>query len=299
MRSGGQASVVTNHLEQAQLQRLMERSTGSPRLVVALLDGPVATNHPHLADAQIRAVGVGTAPSCGRNDSLACAHGTFIAGILAASRGSGAPAICPGCTLLVRPIFEETTRDRGAPSVSPEDLAEAIVECVHAGARIVNLSAATGEPSTRSEHALHEALAHAGRSGVLVVAAAGNQATIGSSVITRHPSVIPVVAIDRQGRPMTDSNLAATIGRRGLGAPGEAIMSLHPAHTLGTGGGTSSAAGFVTGAIALLWSLFPEATATELRRAVIAGGHRRAVTPPLLNAERGFMVLEQTFGRRR
>ena len=49
-----------------------------------------------------------------------------------------------------------------------------------------------------------------------MVAAAGNQGTLGSSAITRHPWVIPVVACDLRGRPMNESNLGSSIGRRGL-----------------------------------------------------------------------------------
>ena len=187
----------------------------------------------------------------------------------------------------------------GIPSASPGDVADAIVECVRAGARVLNLSAATAAPSTRAERGLDEALAYAGRRGVLVVAAAGNQATLGGSVITRHTAVIPTVAIDRRGRPMAESNLGGSIGRRGLGAPGQGILSLQPAGPLRAGGGTSAAAAFVTGAIGLLWSLFPNATATELRDAVTSGGRRRTVIPPLLNGEAAFATLEQWFGRRR
>jgi hypothetical protein len=58
------------------------------------------------------------------------------------------------------------------------------------------------------------------------VAAAGNQGTLGSTAITRHLWVIPVVAYDLQGRPMDQSNLGSSIGRRGLGAPGDRITSL-------------------------------------------------------------------------
>ena len=131
---------VSIDLERVQLQRLMERSSGSPNVAVAILDGPVAIDHPGLAGAQIRPVGGSTDPRCTRVDSYACRHGTFIAGILAARRDSGAPAICPGCTLLVRPIFWETTGAGGTPSATPEDLADAIVECVRSGARLLNLS---------------------------------------------------------------------------------------------------------------------------------------------------------------
>ncbi len=77
--------------------------------------------------------------------------------------------------------------------------------------------------------------------------------------------MIPVVGYDLQGRPMNHSNLGSSIGRRGLGAPGDRVTSIGANGKPLTLGGTSAAAPFVTGAIALLWSEFPTATATEMK----------------------------------
>src|SRR5436853_614040 len=73
--------------------------------------------------------------NCVRPTSAACNHGTFVAGILVARRGSVAPGICPGCTLLLRPIFIDPTRGEiQPPSASPKELTAAIVESIEAGA---------------------------------------------------------------------------------------------------------------------------------------------------------------------
>ena len=172
------------------------------------------------------------------------------------------------------------------PSATPQELAAAIIECIDAGARVINLSLALAQPSTKGEQALEEALNQAVRRGVIVVAAAGNQGTLGSSAITRHPWVIPVVACDLQGRPMNESNLGSSIGRRGLSAPGDGITSLGAEGQPLTLGGTSVAVPFVTGAIALLWSEFPAATAAQIKLAVTqaAAPRRASVVPPLLDA---------------
>ena len=103
----------------------------------------------------------------------------------------------------------------------PEELTQAILDCIEAGARVLNISAALAQPSIKGERTLEEALDQAARRGVIVIVAAGNQGTLGSTAITRHPWVIPVVGYDLQGRPMNHSNLGSSIGRRGLGAPGE------------------------------------------------------------------------------
>jgi len=288
-------------LDFVKLKALMELTSGRPEITVGLLDGPVAVNHPDLASANIREVSGNLPSTCAQASSVACMHGTFVAGILSARRGSGAPAICPNCSLLVRPIFAETVSGKGEmPSATPEQLAGAIIGTIDAGARVLNLSAALGQPSTRGERDLEDALDYALKRGVMVVVAAGNQGTVGSSAITRHRWAIPVVACDRQGRPIRQSNLGNSIGRRGLSAPGENVTSLGAAGESYPSGGTSAATPFVTGAIALLWSLFPAATAAEVKSAMTqaATPRRNTIVPPLLDAWAAYQMMVITHARR-
>ena len=283
-----------NPLQSARLPSLMQLTSGRADIVVGLIDGPVAQAHPDLAGAKLRELAGASASACLQTDSMACRHGTFVAGILCGRRQSAAPSICPDCTLLVRPIFSAAPADMGEmASATPEELAAAIFECIAAGARVLNLSVALISPSGKSERMLEEALNHALSRGVLIVAAAGNQGTIGSSVITRHPWVIPVTACDQQGRPLGGSNLALSLGRRGLSAPGDRITSLDPAGTLITLSGTSFAVPFVTGTIALLWSALPDALAADVKLAVIRSGvgTRTSVVPPLLDAAAAYQAL--------
>ena len=91
------------------LRQLIERTSGRPEITIGLIDGPVVINHPELANQHIRELHRNGSAACTQANSTACLHGTFVAGILSAKRGSRAPAICPDCTLLVRPIFAETT----------------------------------------------------------------------------------------------------------------------------------------------------------------------------------------------
>jgi subtilisin family serine protease len=218
-------------------------------------------------------------------------HGTFVAGILSGRRGSMAPAICPGCTLLLRPIFVETANGNGQmPSTTPEELAEAIADSVDAGARVINLSSALIRPSLGRLDKLEKALDYSARRGAITVAAAGNQGTIGSSAITRHPWVIPVAACNTRGRPVSESNMGRSIGRRGVSAPGEDIASLGADGWPRRLGGTSAAAPFVTGTIALLWSEFPTAPASEVKFAV-TGQSRNTLVPPLLDAWLAYQMM--------
>jgi hypothetical protein len=112
-------------LELVKLTALMERTSGSPEVTIGLIDGPVATQHADLAAKQLREIHGNNGATCTQANSTACLHGTFIAGILSAKRNSTAPAICPNCTLLIRPIFTETTSERDhMPRATPLERAE-------------------------------------------------------------------------------------------------------------------------------------------------------------------------------
>ncbi|HYD80376.1 MAG TPA: S8 family serine peptidase [Paucimonas sp.] len=265
------------------LPPLMTRCAGRPTLAIGLIDGPAAPDHPLLAPV-VRTIGARDGTMKARRETragLAVRHGTFLAGILSAYRDRGAPALCPECRLLVRPIFEDLDRE-GLPDAAPDVLAGAIEECMEAGARILNLSLAAARPALHGHARLQAALDSACRRGVLVVAAAGNQGVIGSSTLLRHPWVIPVAACDLQARPIAYTNLSHGIGRRGVSAPGVEITSLAPDGGLARMGGTSVAAPLVTGMLALLWSLAPRASAHEIRAALVAPSRRPSrIVPPV------------------
>lgn len=274
------------HLDLIKLTPLMNLTRGIPEIMVGLIDGPLFKNHPDIASENIIEIS-DMSGTCALPSSKACLHGTFVAGMLCGRRGSSAPAICPACTFVVRPVFGESSVENGnPPSATPEELAVAIMECIDRGVNVINLSVALAHPSSRGEKELENALNYTAKRGVITVAASGNQGTLGSSVITRHPWVIPVVACDNQGRPMSLSNLGRTIGRLGLCAPGDEVTSLNAEGKSLTLGGTSVAAPFVTGAIALLWSKFPDATASDVKLAVTQASvkRRNTVVPPLLDA---------------
>jgi subtilisin family serine protease len=281
-------------LDLVRLGGLMQLTSGSRDIKIGLIDGPVALEHPDLAESVIQLSGSASlAEGCSDLTSSACTHGTFVAGILSAKRGSEAPAICPGCTLIARPIFGETSPVQGdAPSATPSELAKALIDVTESGAAVVNLSIAIVEGSPGGEVDLGHTLDWMARKRIIVVAAGGNQGSIGSSLITRHPWVIPVVAYDIHGRVMSISNLGGSIGRRGVGAPGERVTSLAPNGGSLAMGGTSVATPFVTGTIALLSSCFPGATATEIKLAVSTSPLRgRSIVPPLLDANRAYVSL--------
>jgi len=278
-----------------ELPELMELSTGAGA-TVALVDGPIALDHPGLATVGIRFLNERSSGVCHQYDSVACVHGTVIAGLLHATRADAARGICPGAMLAVRQIFPESTtvvRGDGLPSATPGEVASAIHEVIDHGADIINLSVGLTMSSNRGDRVLEQALDRAARHDVIVVAAAGNEGQLGSSIITRHSWVVPVVACDHDGQILASSNLCTSIGRRGLVAPGHNVVSLDARGGHAKYSGSSVAAAFVTGTFALLRAAFASANATDLRFAVLGNSAgRRSVSPPLLNAWTAYRALK-------
>jgi subtilisin family serine protease len=289
-----QPTARVDPLDLVRLTELMSYSTGRPEIRIGLIDGPVALDHTELTAEHIESAPNADDYACASGSGAACGHGTFVAGILLGRRGSPAPSLCPDCTLLLRPIFSERGSEVGQPpSATPAGLAEAVHDCVEAGVRVLNISSALLRPLPGPDRMLQDAFHYAMHRGVLVVAAAGNQGSLGSTAITGHPWVIPVTACDRHGRPLLYANLGHSIGRNGLSAPGDNITSLSPEGTSVVASGSSVAAPLVTGTIALLWSEFPTATAAHIRLAMARAHSKRrtSVVPPLLDAMVAFRAL--------
>lgn len=276
-------AVAERSLRLVRLDGLMAEGTGDPDVVVAVIDGPADTGHSDLAGARIEVLPGPSAGRCRIPESAACRHGTFVLGMLAARRGTAAPGLCPGCTVLLYPVLAEGPPS--FPEAGPADLAAAVVACVDRGARIINLSLGLRGPVLARSAEFDEAVEHARRRGVLVVAAAGNHGLVGPAPLVSHPWLIPVAACDPAGRMLRLSNLGIGVGRAGLAAPGLNVLSTAPGGGYQRTGGTSVAAPFVTGAAALLWSTRPAIPAIRLRAALLrADRPRRSIVPPLLDA---------------
>jgi Subtilase family/PatG C-terminal len=264
----------TASLAHTGLPTLAAAAAGVAGLVVGLVDGPVDTHHPALAPGRIVAVD-GSAPACARPDGPACRHGTFVAGQLA--------SLCPQCTVIAYPLFCEAADLRSCPSVRPHHLADALTALMDRGARIINMSVGLDGPHTGSLAALERCYRRAEAQGVILVAAAGNDGHDDANPLVRDPWVIPVAAQDPRGRILPTSNRGGTVARQGLLAPGHELLGLAAGGGHLRMSGTSVAAPLVTAGAALLWSLHPNASAAEIRRALLRPGAARHldVPPPL------------------
>lgn len=177
-------------------------------------------------------------------------HGTAIAGILVAraNNGIGTAGVAPGAQVLaLRACWERVAGDARCDTLS---LAKALQFALDRGARIVNLSV-----SGPADRLLGELLTAALARGVIVVASTP-AAGVEGGFPAMHRGVIAVVDIG--GPPPSHKQRAP------LAAPGRDVPTTLPGARWGVVSGASFATAQVSGLVALLLELLPDATADEI-----------------------------------
>jgi subtilisin family serine protease len=195
-------------------------------------------------------------------------HGTHVAGIIGAKGNNGAGIA--GVNWDVKIMALKFLDEDGAGNTA--DAANAIDYAVSHGARVINAS--WGGPAFSL--ALYQAVRRAGDKGVGFVAASGNDGH-NSDVKPDFPAafdlpnVISVAATDSTDDLVDFSNYGSV--SVDLAAPGDDIESTVPPSTDSSGfasfSGTSMATPFVTGAVGLYLSRFPQASADQARTAIL------------------------------
>ncbi|MGF7535254.1 S8 family serine peptidase [Bacillus mexicanus] len=179
-------------------------------------------------------------------------HGTHVAGIVSAENNSiGIVGTAPDSKVFALKVLDS----EGDGYLS--SIVAAIDWSIENKMDIINLSLGTDENSPVLETAIQKAY----NSGVLVVAAAGNEA---SSVLypAAYDNAIAVSAVDQNKNLASFSNRGPEVE---VSAPGVDIISLFPGIRYKNMSGTSMATPFVTGVLALWKQEYPNATVSELR----------------------------------
>lgn len=246
-------------------------TTKGDGITVAVLDTGVDPTQPDLAGQVLEGtdlVGMGAV----QGDRAWARHGTAMAGIIAGhGHGSfglkGILGVAPEAKILpVRVILEEADPGRNKARDSKGGaLAEGIRWAADHGADVINLSLGDDSSAAHHEAAEDEAVQYALGKGVVVVASAGNGGKEGDRVSypAAYPGVIAVTAVDKKNRKASFSTRSwyATVS-----APGVGIVIADPDRSYYEGWGTSAAAAFVSGAVALVRATHPDLSPAQIKK---------------------------------
>jgi subtilisin family serine protease len=225
-------------------------------VTVAVIDSAVDVSHPDLEGAVARSF-----DATGGTDKTPDFHGTAIAGIIRA-RGV-LEGVAPQSSLLAIRAFQ-VTRQGQMPETSSWVLLKAIDWAVANDARVLNLSF-TGP----RDPAVHQILQAATQRRVVAVAAAGNGGPKAAPAYpAAYPEVIAVTALDERDRLYQFANRGSYIA---VAAPGVDILAPVEKGKHSYLSGTSFAAAYVSGIVALLLERDPGLEATSVAELIFTG----------------------------
>src|SRR5437773_669539 len=233
-------------------------ATGSPSVVVAILDTGYEGTHPDLA--AIPTVSPYNARTGSTSVTDGYGHGTHVAGTIAAqtNNATGVAGIAPGVTIMPVKVMDSSGNGYWSDFLEGVDWAR-----TH-GASVINLS--LGGPLTASQVAAFQPTFDAAyNAGVLVVAAAGNFNNSNGFYPASFAHVISVSATNNSDAKASFSNFGPAVD---LSAPGVTIESTYTGATYQTMSGTSMATPHVVGGAALIRSYQPTCTSDKGRTAL-------------------------------
>lgn len=228
---------------------------GVNHILVAVIDSGVV-NHEDFGDNILYSLGVDYAEGKPYAEDT-FGHGTHVTGILAATanNGVGLAGIVGQAPIDILPVKVLDRHGIG----DDFNIAKGVRYALDKGASVLNLSLAGKGKTEILQNVISEAI----HKGVIVVAAAGNNATSTESIYpASYVGVITVSATEAGDAPLPIANYGWDVD---ISAPGDQIISTY------IGGyrilrGTSMATPYVAGALAVLKAIYPHEDVSQLRQ---------------------------------
>jgi membrane-anchored mycosin MYCP len=259
--AGVAASGVPAELRAYAPARLAGLATGAG-VRVAVIDSGVDVRNPQLKGQVAAGRDLLHGAADGRRDCVG--HGTAVAGIIAGRPAGvgGVQGLAPGATIIPVRVSEDTDAD-GRQQTRSRSSADAFAAAITwavgpANADVINISLVMPDP----DPAVRDAVAAAVRSGVVVVAAAGNGgAEAGVAYPAGFPGVVGVGAVTPDGVLADYSQPGPHVD---IAAFGDQVTALAPVRGHRAVQGTSFAAPFVSATAALLRERFPADSGAQI-----------------------------------
>ena len=267
-------------------------SKANHAVTVAVLDSGLNVNHEDFVDAGGASNIVGAYSVLRGNTDITdtYGHGTHVAGIVSAAANNGKGVAGVSYNANIMPVQVIDTEGNVTTSDACTGLNRVLNNASNYNVRVINMSfgGAMSAATSTPDKAFLTALTRAEDAGMLIVAAAGNNAyrTYPSSSDTQvgndraykcYPvdfdeNLVGVINLNKSGNTYarasgSNFNIRGTT-TKDLGAPGTSIYSTITSGSYGYKSGTSMATPCVAGVAALLFAAEPSLTPTQVKAAL-------------------------------
>lgn len=245
---------LQSHHDNVETKKAWDKTKGSTGVIVAIIDDGIDVYHEDLDNNIIRPYDIVQGSS---KIIPAGEHGTHIAGIIAGEMDNyvGGSGIAPNTKIMPINVFE-------GDGAYTSDIIKAIYHAVDNDADIINMSLGSYYYSQLYQNAID----YAHDAGLVIVAAAGNEATDDPSYPAAYNHVVSVASTTPWDSPSYFSNYGSTID---VSAPGSNIYSTLPYDSYGEMSGTSMASPVVAGIAALIKANQPSLTGDQIVQRLI------------------------------
>lgn len=239
------------HLSKIQAPAAWDLTTGSPNVIVAVVDSGVRASHPDLAGKVLTNGYDFIANDADPTDENG--HGTAVAGTVSPATNNQLGVAGVSWNTPILPIRVLDANGSGSYSA----IANGITYAADRGAKVINLSLG----GTSSSLTLQNAVNYAWNKQSVLIAAAGNN----GSNVTFYPAactnVVAVSATDANDVRPSWSNFGSYVD---VSAPGADILSLFGADQYAAWNGTSFSCPVASGVVVLAASANPKLTNVQL-----------------------------------
>ena len=228
--------------------------------------------HPYLTSGPGEACPAVAAGS-GAGSSGNCAHGTHVAGIVAANYNASnkTGGVCPVCKILTIKVLSDTEGNGGATDSAILNGLKYLTVFKQNGRGVVRVINSSFGKYTRSRAvALLVNVLSAPPYNMLMIGAAGNE----NSMQRQYPGALnDAIGVTSTAKSFKKSSFSNFGMWTDIAAPGgetsEAILSTEPGDTYGSRAGTSMATPMVAGAAGLILAVEPNLSTTALKERLI------------------------------
>lgn len=233
------------HLHKIKAQGAWDITTGSPNIVIGIVDDAVEMNHPDLSPNSAGGFDVSTNGSSPEPPTQQYSHGTHVAGISGAATDNGRGVASIGFDTKIYGI-----KATDNPQYVTDGY-EGIAHAANEGVDIINMSWGGLGQSQTAQNVVNQI----NNEGILLVGGAGNNGDTQRFYPAAYENVVAVASSQQSDGKSGFSTYGNWID---ITAPGSQILSLTPYGNLTFASGTSMASPLVAGLLGLMKSVNPQ-----------------------------------------